>query len=355
MLGLAQLETTSKIDTHAAVHETVELIKKLGKPQFSGFINANLRSYLRQRDQLQTLLNQQPEEVTTSHTNWMLKRWRESFGVEAVAKICQANNLLPEMQIVINPSLNAEDVFQTLNEQGFEPVKDDNGIVIKKPTGLFNTDLTKQGGFLIQDSSVRRIMDIIKELPKKNVLDACASPGGKLFHMEWLYRDEIDTLTAMDISPGRVERLRDNAARFKSRAEIRIADVSQAKFENKFDLILADVPCSSTGTIRKHPEIKWNRRKEDFLTNQEIQFSIVKSLKDALLPGGHLLYITCSLEIEENQLLVNRVQDTFAEELKLIPLTEVMDLKPFLTPEGYYQCLPERLQNGAFAALFQKK
>ncbi|MCP4750271.1 MAG: hypothetical protein GY866_05225 [Proteobacteria bacterium] len=355
MLGLAQLEPDLRMDEYAAVNETVDLIAAMGKPFLKGFVNANLRSYLRKKDRLLDAFDREKLEVRTSHADWMAKRWREQYGDSATAQICEANNILPRVRVVVNPGFDKSAVKADLNSKGYEMTDcHSEGWTVKNPSGLFETEWEKLGAFLIQDSSSQLINTLIKSLPKRCVLDACAAPGGKLFHMEWSYGAEIEELVALDISKSRIRRLQANREKYASQARIFLMDAAKSALKKQFDLVLVDAPCSSTGTIQKHPEIKWSRRVADFRRNQNVQLALLQELSNNVATGGHLLYITCSLENEENQQVVGKFLKNNHMTFRSIPFESRQIDPKFLTAEGYYQCLPDRDHMGMFAALVRK-
>ncbi len=355
MIGLSQLEQKSRIDDFAAVFESVNLAPVLKKTFLKGFINANLRSYLRERKELDTSISKQSIDIITSHDKKMVDRWRKYLGNQKTESICRANNRTPIVQLVVNPSFDMDEMCHDLIGLGYEiSNRHNDGITILNPMGLFDTKWANQGAFLVQDRSSQNINKLIKDLPKKRVLDACASPGGKLFHLEWGFGENIEMLVGMDITSGRINRLINNWKLFNSRSSILRADAQEVAFKSLFDLILIDVPCSGTGTIRKNPEVKWNRKPTDFIQNQKKQLAILENLCRNVVPTGHLLYVTCSLEREENQLVIENFLSRYHREFRLIPFDQGIFEKEHITLEGYYQCLPTANEMGSFAALLQK-
>lgn len=356
MLGIAQLEAGSKIEPYAAINETVELISFLKKPFLKGFINANLRRYSREKEKLADSLEKQPVHIRTSHSQEMYEGWKKRFGKAAAEEICQANNELPVMQIAINPKYGSKKVIAALEKESFQ-IESGGGIgfQVSNPAGLFQSKEVKQGAILVQDSAFQRLNRFLVSIPKKSVLDVCAAPGGKLFHLEWEFPDHIDCMVACDISPNRIKRLKQNAELFNSRAILIVADGLFLPIKSKFDLIILDAPCSGTGTIRKHPEIKWSRSKNDVLSNQKLQLDLVERCSLLVKPGGHVFYITCSLEFEENQAVIERFLEKNSRAYELVPLVSDDLTVGQSTPEEYYQCLPSKHQMGCFAALLRNK
>ncbi len=356
MLGLTQLETDSKVEDYAAINETVNLMNSLKKPYVKGFINAILRRFTREKEQLEHDLNRQPTDIRTSHPRWFIERWQKQFGEEKTINICQANNIQPQVQLVLNPDFQSEEIINGLKTDGYHCiVSDETSLTITNPAGLFDCEWAKKGAFLIQDRSFQPLNNIVAALPKSTVLDACAAPGGKLINLEWSFSDEINTLIACEINPARLKRLTENISHFGSNAYQVQSDSSQPPFKQAFDLIILDAPCSATGTIRKHPELKWNRKPDDLLKSQQLQVKLIESCSQLLKPGGSLLYVTCSLEAEENRDVVQLVESQKSSVIKPLPIrSEIID-NNWITAEGFYQALPSPSQMGCFAALFERK
>jgi len=354
MLGLVQLDLLSGVHDYAAVNETVNLMAFLKKPKLKGFINGNLRSFIRQKDDLVSRFEQQSLAIRTSHPQWMIQRWERQYGSKTTEKICHANNRTPEVRIVLNPAFDRQAIEADLDDQ-FKIVKQHKGgLTLQHPAGLFNTKWAAEGAFLVQDPSSQQINHLIDTLPKKRVLDACAAPGGKLFHMEWQFNNEIDTLVALDFSEERLTRLVSNWKTYHSRAMIVRMDATRPAFSSRFDLVLVDAPCSATGTIQKHPELKWQRREADLLQNQQKQLSILDGIKEVVQVNGHLLYVTCSMEKEENQNVIEAFLKKNSGTFQQVPFSPIQADQSLLTPEGFFQCLPGEETMGLFAGLLQK-
>jgi 16S rRNA (cytosine967-C5)-methyltransferase len=356
LLGLVQLEASSRIKPHAAVNETVKLIAALGRPRLKGFINANLRQFSRSQTELIRKLASQSIAIQTSHSDWMVERWRRQYGEMATRRMCEANNGLPPLRLVLNPKFDHQRIVRDLRQQGYIVDELENeGLAINNPNGLFATDWSKQGAFLIQDTSSQWLNRLLSPLPKKRVLDACAAPGGKLIHLEWSYGDQIEELIAIDNAIGRIGRLGENVRKMGSQAAIVVTDATNPALKGFFDLVMVDSPCSSTGTIQKHPEIKWRRQVSDFLRNQRIQLAILEGIRSLVKPGGFLLYITCSLEPEENQAVIQLFLSKHGSVFRHVPFSAEIGERQLQTPEGFFQCLPSRCNMGMFAGLLQRE
>ncbi len=346
-LGITQLAEEERVPAHAALKETVDLMPFCRKPQLTGLLNALLRRYQREKESWLHALGQEPLWRQTSHPKWLAQRWQELYGAKTTQSILQADQCPPGIALVVNPRLDPAPFIRSLADQGFRPLE--NPLRVEEAHGLFETPAFKEGAFFIQDPSAHKLIQLLQDLPKANWLDACAAPGGKLFAAEWLYGREIERLVGLEPEKGRFARLEANHRRLGSKARLVMGDALSWTDREKFDLILVDAPCSATGTIRKHPEIKWTRDLEGFMANQKTQGKLLASLAPQVNLGGHLVYSTCSLEREENQAVVElflRSHPDFA----LAPFRAGLEI----TPSGFYQALPSPLQMGAFAAQLKR-
>lgn len=354
LLGIAQLDRFSGIHEYAAVNETVNLIVFLKRPRLKGFINGNLRSFQRKKKELETALDKQSLSIRTSHPEWMVKRWQKQYGPDATEKICLNNNRLPKVRIVINPAFDQTAIEADLDVQHNIIARHSEGFTLSQPAGLFDSRWAETGAFLVQDHSSQYINTLIQDLPKARVLDACASPGGKLFHLEWQFSSQIEVLVGLEISDERIKRLKVNRKRFGSQALIVRMDATRPGFSSLFDLALIDAPCSATGTIQKHPELKWQRQLTDIQQNQQRQLEILNGIKNVVKNLGYILYITCSMEKEENQELIQLFLKTNPDTFRQVSLSHEKIDPTLITKEGYFQCLPQETSMGLFAALLQK-
>lgn len=353
LLGLAQLEPDSKIQEHAALNETVELLSRLKKPYLKGFVNANLRRFTRERDRLTAELSAQTIDIQTSHPGEMVQRWEKAFGTQKALEICQANNILPDVQVAINPEFDRKIVLNGLIEDGFS-VSDHfpEGLTIHNPSGLFSSRWMTRGAFLVQDIAFQRLNRFLAPIPKQTVLDTCSAPGGKLIHLEWHFKNDISSLLGAELKWQRLRRLRENIRHYRSKASLLMADAMQPPFRNEsVDLVLLDVPCSGTGTIRKHPELKWTRTIADIQKNHRDQIKMISQSSQLVKKNGYLLYVTCSLEPEENEMVIDQFLKTADVPFKRVPLADDRLDPDLFTKAGDYFCFPSSTQMGCFAAL----
>lgn len=350
-IGLAQLDQMDRTAIHASVNETVNLLE--GNRGAKGLINAVLRRFDREREEWLAELKKTPE-VEQSFPGWLWKSWQEQWGLDKALLAMQNSNQLPEVSVVLKESEKGL-VLQKLADGGFQwkPLPGlDNGLIISNPKGLFDTPFFLQGKLMVQDSASQRLCLLLNEYSGKRNLDICAAPGGKLFHLEWLGGNEMQWIGA-DISETRMKRLARNHARIGSNTRLLVMDALQPAFSNEsFDLVLLDAPCSATGTIRKHPEIKWKRGPQDVSRDADLQKQFIQSAAKLVKPGGMLVYSTCSLQQEENEDVVEAFlkENSFKREsLNMNFLDSEM-----ITEKGDYFCLPSTESMGLYGAFLRK-
>lgn len=332
-LGLYQI-FHMRVPPHAAVNETVNLARRA-----RSLVNAILRRSLREHDALERRLAQAPRAIRYSHPELLLARWDHQFGELNTDALCRWNNTPAEVYVRVNG-------LKTTREHLLGQVPDaepfaGHPVVIKVrqiPPGWIAAGLC-----YVQDPSTLLACDLLNPQPGERVLDACAAPGGKTTYMAQLMENQ-GTLVASDSSVPRLARLRENLQRLGiTQAETLLQDWSRGSGcmeKESFDRILIDAPCSNTGVIRRRVDVRWRLSPEDFSKMPQRQFEILKNLAPLLRPGGSLVYSTCSLEQEENQAVVQRVQ----REIPDLEFIEHRQSQPFR--DGI---------DGAFAALFVRR
>lgn len=302
LIGLYQLQE-ERVADYAAIDTCVEASKHLKKPWASNLINACLRRFQREKTELTTLVEGK-EIAATAHPQWLLKKIKKAYRQDWQA-ICAANNCQPPMTLRVNQRQISRDAYlQQLEEQGveasitpFSPW----GITLAQPTHPANLPNFAEGFFSVQDEAAQLVPLVLDVQNGHKVLDACCAPGGKTAHLA----ETADIqLTALDIDAQRLKRVDENLARLQVKAEVKCADAGDV--ENwwdgeQFDRILLDAPCSATGVIRRHPDIKLLRRETDISELAKLQQQLLTKLWPLLKTGGKLLYATCSILPEENQ------------------------------------------------------
>jgi len=303
LIGLYQLFHT-RIPAHAAIGETVGCVDKLKKSSAKGLLNAVLRRAQREYDSLLPALEHDPA-ARLAHPRWLQKalkaRWPEQW--EAIAT---ANNLHPPLILRVNRRQGSRDAYLAeLTAAGIEAVPcafSADGIRLLQPQDVTALPGFAEGRLSVQDEAAQLAAELLELVPGQRVLDACAAPGGKTCHL--LEREPgLAEVVALDADAGRLERVEQNLARLGLTARTLAADgraVADWWDGTPFQRILLDAPCSATGVIRRHPDIKLTRQASDIAPLVQLQGELLDALWPTLEVGGILVYATCSVLPEEN-------------------------------------------------------
>ncbi|MFC3608051.1 16S rRNA (cytosine(967)-C(5))-methyltransferase RsmB [Stutzerimonas tarimensis] len=303
LVGLYQLLYT-RIPPHAAIGETVGCVDKLKKPWAKGLLNAVLRRAQREGEALLAELEHDPV-IRVAHPRWLQKRLKADWP-EHWEAICAANNLHPPLTLRVNRrQTSRDDYLAELADASIEtfacPYSED-GIRLAIPCEVPGLPGFAEGRFSVQDEAAQLSAGLLELAPGQRVLDACCAPGGKTCHL--LERQPaLAELVAIDGEPGRLGRVRENLSRLQLQARLIAADARElaAWWDGQpFQRILLDAPCSATGVIRRHPDIKLTRQEADIAALAALQGQLLDALWETLEVGGILLYATCSVLPEEN-------------------------------------------------------
>ncbi|MDG2421656.1 MAG: 16S rRNA (cytosine(967)-C(5))-methyltransferase RsmB [Gammaproteobacteria bacterium] len=308
LVGLYQLKELS-IPEHAVINETVKSAIDLKKPWAKDLINAVLRKYQRNFDDFNTRLEKADNTIRYSCPVWLKNEIAAAWPLHA-KEILQNNNLRPPLTLRVNLSRKSrEDILKLLlaKQIGAKPgTIAKSSIYIETPMPVEQIPGFKEGWVSIQDESSQLVADILQLNPDQTVLDACAAPGGKTNSILESERSPT-TMVSLDSSPSRVEKIFDNLSRLKQTANVIAGDArkpSEWWDGDQFDRILIDAPCSATGVIRRHPDIKILRKPKDLLSLRETQADMLRALWPCLKQNGLLLYTTCSILPKENDLQI---------------------------------------------------
>jgi 16S rRNA (cytosine967-C5)-methyltransferase len=344
LISLYQLQFT-RAAPYAIVDHAVKVAAQTGEGRGKGLVNGVLRSFLRDKDELIRKALRKPY-ARYSFPDW----WREQLEMaypDQWSAILKACNQHPPMTLRVNRRRSSgEDYLQTLLAQGLQAtLLDDQTVLLKQPLSVDELPGFRAGQVSVQDWGAQFAAPLLDVRDGMRVLDACAAPGGKTGHL--LELADLD-LTAIDADEIRLKRVRENLDRLQLQAKLLTGDASQPVQwwdGQPFDRILADVPCSATGVVRRHPDIKWLRRPEDFANFARQQAAMLDALWPLLAPGGKLLYATCSIFPVENaaQATAFAARHPDAERLVL----------PEQTPSDG-QLLPTAEHDGFYYALFRK-
>ena len=301
MVGFYQLLHT-RIPPHAALAETVEGAVVIKRPQLKGLINGVLRQFQRQQEEL--LAEFADSDQRFLHPEWLLKRLQKAYPSQWQA-IVEANNQRPPMWLRVNRNHHTRDewlaLLETAEMNGFTHDAYPDAIRLASPAPVQSLPGFEQGWVTVQDASAQGCMTYLEPQNGDRILDLCAAPGGKTTHI--LEVAPKASVMAVDIDEQRLSRVYDNLKRLGMKAEVKQGDgrtPAQWCGDEQFDRILVDAPCSATGVIRRHPDIKWLRRDRDINELAQLQSEILDAVWPHLKPGGTLVYATCSVLPEEN-------------------------------------------------------
>jgi 16S rRNA (cytosine967-C5)-methyltransferase len=306
LLGLYQLLHT-RIPDHAAIGETVEVTRYIKKPWATNLVNGVLRNFQRDSDRINEFLTEN-RAFQTNHPAWMeammSKCWPMQFN-----QLITANNQHPPFSLRLNThKISRDNYLQVLSEldimataNRFSPY----GITLEQACDPRKLPYFAEGWLSVQDEAAQLSGDLLQLLPDMHVLDACSAPGGKTGHL--LELEPSLQVTALDADERRLTRVRENLARLGVSAKVVCGDGTQPNDwwdGQMFDRILLDAPCSATGIIRRHPDIKILRTPEELDKLGDLQEQLLKKLWPLLKPGGILLYATCSIMPKENTRII---------------------------------------------------
>ncbi len=331
---------------YAAIDSVVEACKHLNKNWAVKLVNAVMRK-----------VNQQDlPKPQFEHADWFIDHVKKAYP-EQFRQIIQANNQQPPLCLRVNNSQMSRDAYlDQLAQADLQAVKGELSeqaiYLIDKPNNITSLPGFNDGWLSVQDESPQLCATLLELKPGQRVLDACAAPGGKTCHMLEI-EPELGEMWAIDIDPKRLDRVEENLQRLNLRAKLMAADITQLDdwYDGQtFDRILCDAPCSATGVIRRHPDIKLLRKEDDIFQLAKLQMQVLERLWQCLSPGGILLYATCSILPKENKYIIKSFLES-REDAQLLPIS----LSKGLENDYGWQMLPEdNAQDGFFFAKLQK-
>lgn len=352
-MGIYQIIFLDKIPKSAAVNESVNLAKRYGHASSSNFVNAILRKIEKTDFEELFKIEDNVERIskTTSMPEWIIEKLLKNNTINEVEQICKNSNFRPQITIRINKlktskgelktelkkqNVECEDIY--VNEKLIEDF-----MILKKIRNIENFDLFKNGYFTVQDISAGLTAKILNPKPNEVVLDACSAPGGKTTYMAELMKNK-GLIEAWDIHQHRTKLVEQNAKRLGIdiiKTKVKDASIYDETLNEKFDKILLDVPCLGMGVIKRKPDIKWQRKKEDVGEITKIQKIILEKCSKYLKHGGKLVYSTCSILKEENEDVifefVGKNQDFI-----IVPNTTI-NIVPDKNKDGFFICKLKKL------------
>jgi 16S rRNA (cytosine967-C5)-methyltransferase len=359
-LGIYQLWFLERVPAHAAVHESVELVKRARKRSAAPLVNAVLRKAAKERNQpaqsrnaIASLLPKHlPLEdqlgILHSHPSWMVKRWLQMFGEEQTRALLEANNRIPALSCYVLDVQRSDDAIASLKKAGcaIEP-----GVLLRGAWTLRGgnpaaSEAVQRGWVAIQDEASQAVAHLLGVEDGNTVLDLCAAPGGKTLLLARAAGSQ-GHVSATDLHEHRVRAMaqRFETAGVRNVESVALDGTQPLPFERRFDRILVDAPCSGTGTLARHPEIRWQLRGQDLTDLHARQVRLLKIALANLAPHGRLLYSTCSLEPEENELVVNEALNETPGVFRVVSprgalqlvLREGVPIESLLCTDGFFR------------------
>ncbi|MEF9990907.1 MAG: 16S rRNA (cytosine(967)-C(5))-methyltransferase RsmB [Romboutsia sp.] len=359
-MGIYQLTFLDSIQDHGAVNETVNLAKKYDN-RSAGFVNAILRNVTRNKatikniDDLDTIMYL---STKYSYNPWIIKNWTNSFGKDFTEDLLKANNEKSSLYIRTNTlKITRDELIKKLEEMGIKCNKVstvDEAIKVENLKNIENNKFFKDGLFTIQDISSMIVGKVINPKENSDILDICSAPGGKSTHLATLMNN-TGKVIARDIFEHKLKLINSTVSRLGlTNIDVELGDASviDKEFINKFDYVLADVPCSGLGIIRRKPEIKY-KEKAELKDLPTIQKTILENSSKYVKVGGYLVYSTCTIQDVENiDVVKSFIEEN--EDFELVPIDEVkVDLEN--QDKGYLKIYPNiHGIDGFFIAKFRK-
>lgn len=337
LVSIYRLETRPDA-AHTVVDQAVSAAGELANGRFRGLVNAVLRNFLRQQAALVAALA--ADAVAASqHPDWWLAQLQAAFP-DDWQRIVAAGNAPPPMGLRVNVRrASRDDYLARLTAAGIAATAiGESGLALAKPVPVESLLGFTDGQLSVQDPGAQMAAALLDPKPGSRVLDACAAPGGKTAHL--LERADLDLL-ALDLKPSRCRRIEENLARLGLTASVKAADCVKLDTwwdGQPFDAVLADVPCTASGVVRRNPDTKWLRREADIFSFAKTQARILDALWQVVRPGGKLLYVTCSVFPTENgeqiaRFLARQPQARRCHEEQLLPTAD---------HDGFFYCLLEK-------------
>jgi len=314
LVGLYQL-LEMRIPSHAAISETVEAVHQLDRGSLSGLINAVLRRFDREKEEILDALY---DDITFhyNHPDWFIQKLKANWP-EFWETILEENNHQAPLTLRVNRQHVSRETYKTLLEEAGHACEytrwSTDGLVLAEPCDVNLLPHFAQGWASVQDEAAQLAAHLVDPQPNERILDACAAPGGKLCHLiehanSGEQHENPAIIEALEIDRRRAKRITENLERLGQSCNLMVGDASESDWWNQepYDKMLVDAPCSATGVIRRNPDIKILRTGEAIHQLSSIQMAILKNLWPMLKAGGTLVYATCSIFSQENDKLIKR-------------------------------------------------
>ena len=344
-MGIYQIMFLNSISDYAAVNETVNLAKKKNS-KVSGFVNGILRNVIRQKETIGEIKVKDDVDylsIKYSYDKWMIRNWMIHFGREFTEELLEANSQRPSIYLRTNTlKITRDELIEKLEKQNIKASKVnvvDEAIKVENLKDIENNSLYKEGLFTVQDISSMLVGKVMNPNENSLVLDVCSAPGGKTTHMATLMND-TGQVVSRDIYEHKLKLIKASCKRLNL-TNVDVEEYDAMKMDKdsigKFDYVLADVPCSGLGIIRRKPEIKY-KEKEEFRDLPPIQKKILENASKYVKKGGTLIYSTCTIQDSENIDVINE----FLQKNKNFELAPINEVKVDLDNQekGYMKIYP---------------
>lgn len=340
-MSIYQILFLDKVPKSAAVNEGVNLAKRYGHKASSNFVNAVLRKVdIKDYEEFFTIKDDVERiSKTTSMPIWMVEELAKQNTIQKVEEICQASNLKPKLYIRVNTlKTDKQSLVKKLER---ENIKVENGemenfLMLEGAKNIEKLKSFQEGLFTVQDEAAGFIPMMLQPKPNEKVLDACSSPGGKTTYMAQLMNNQGE-IKAWDLHEHRVRLVEKTAKRLDItiiQTEVKDATIYEKKYFGYFDKILLDVPCLGVGVLKRKPDIKWKRKKEDIEKITKIQKEILENCSKYLKDEGELVYSTCSILEEENEEIIQN----FIKSNRNFEIVEKLQIYQNEKTDGFFIC-----------------
>jgi 16S rRNA (cytosine967-C5)-methyltransferase len=378
-MGVYQLLFLDRVPARAAVHESVELVKRARKRSAATLVNAILRKAAKElfpgHSPTEAVANLLPADfplaerigIQYSHPTWIVERWLRIYGEERMRSLPQGNNRVPVLSGYLLDPQRREDSNLSLQRAGcrIQPGRLLRDAMVLEGGNPSASEAVRQGWVAIQDEASQAVAGLVAADPGNSVLDLCAAPGGKTMLLARAAGAQGHVVAA-DLHANRVRAMQERFELAGIRnVEPRVLDGAQSlPFERAFDRILVDVPCSGTGTLARHPEIRWKLRAEDLKDLHNRQALLLRNALPHLSANGRLVYSTCSLEPEENEFVVREVLGAFGDDFRVANprsaiesnLQESVRAESVVCADGFFRTFPpEHGTDGFFGAVIERR
>ncbi len=360
-LGIFQLFFLDRVPPSAVCNESTELAKKYGHAGTGKFVNAVLRAAA--RDPGKARVSEDDESaylaIQFQHPKWLVSRWLKMFGREETEQLCVFDNAAAVLSLRTNLlRITRDELVERLRMEGAKVVLSKwapEGILCPTHASLNDSASLREGLFQVQDESSMQVAHVLGPQPGEFVIDMCSAPGGKTTHLAERMKNQ-GRILALDIYDTKLARVEENAKRLGiSIIETKRLDARAAgdAYPQKADRVLADVPCSGLGVLRRRPDARWRKTEEEIMKLPMLQSEILESAARAVKPGGVLVYSTCTIEPAENEEVVRSFLRSHAE-FSLNVTGKYLPLKP--SASDMVQFYPQRDRvDGFFIARLMRK